>query len=145
YNSQGYGAYNTEFNRYENKSQGLYIAASKNYNVTALAMGMHGGINFSGEQSGSQDKDLNIFFGAHLVMEEELSLVWEYDLGINDNSEQSYGAGKGYMNAAVRWLFMNRLIIEFSIKNLLKNRKDAAGEIIPYTNRELKIIYQQLL
>ncbi len=144
FSSQGFGSYSTEFQRYEIKSPGIYIAVSKNYNVTALDMGIHGGVNFSQEQ-GRGDKDVNIFFGAHLIMEDELSLVWEYDLGINDNSEASFGAGRGYMNAGIRWLFVNRLIIEFSVKNLLKNQKDAAGNIIPYSNRELKIIYGQKL
>ena len=146
YNSQGYGGYISEQERYEIKSSGLYLVTSKNiYNTTALLkLGFHGGLNYSAENKGG-DKDLNIFGGVHLIMEDELSLVWEYDLATNDNDENSLGAGKGYMNIAIRWLFANRLILEFAVKNLLKNKKDLEGELSPHANRELKIIYRQHL
>lgn len=144
YDSQGYGAYLTDKKRYEIKSPGFYIVTSKNYSNALLNLGFHGGINFSAENKGN-DNDLNIFVGAHLIMEEELAVVWEYDLATNDNEKDSMGAGKGYMNAALRWLFANRLILEFSVKNLLKNKKVAEGEGAPHVNRELKIIYRQRL
>jgi len=147
YNSQGYGAYLPTEKRYEIKSTGLYLVASKNYSNVMLNLGFHGGFNFSPENKGG-DKDLNIFMGAHLIMEDELALIWEYDLATNDNDEHSLGSGKGYMNAAVRWLFANRLILEFSVKNFLRNKKDPEntnGEAIPHSNRELKIIYRQHL
>jgi hypothetical protein len=49
------------------------------------------------------------------------------------------------MNAAVRWFFASQLVIEFSVKNLLKNYRAINGEAVPNSNRELKIIYFQTL
>jgi len=144
YDSQGFGTYLTEQERYEIKSTGLYLVASKNYSNPVLNMGFHAGLNFSPENK-EGDKDINIFLGAHVILEDELSLIWEYDLATNDNSETSLGAGKGYMNVAIRWLFANRLILEFTVKNILRNKKDLDGDLTPHANRELKIIYRQHL
>jgi len=144
YSSQGYGAYLTDSHRYEIKSPGLYAVASKNYSNPILNLGFHVGLNYSSENSGG-DKDLNFFLGAHFIMEEELSVVWEYDFATNDNDENSVGTGKGYMNVGVRWLFANQLILEFAFKNILKNKKNELGEIIRHPSRELKIIYRQPL
>lgn len=144
YDSQGWGSYDKDLKRYEIKSPGLYLVASKNYSNTLANLGFHGGFNYSQENQGG-DKDLNLFLGAHLILEEELSLVWEYDFGTNDNDEQAYGAGKGYMNVGIRWLFANQLILEFSAKNLLNNKKGEDGKAEPLSNREMKIIYRQKL
>jgi hypothetical protein len=144
FDSQGYGGYNTDKERYTVKAPGFFVVGSKNYANPFLNMGIHGGLNFSNENRGG-DKDLNIFIGAHLIMEEELSGIWEYDLATNDNNENSIGAGKGYMNVAVRWLFAKSLILEFCAKDILKNKKAIAGQPKPSSNRELKIIYRQSL
>jgi len=42
----------------------------------------------------------------------------------------------GYLNAAVRWTFVERLHIEMDFNNLLFNE-----DKVDYFNRELKIIY----
>ncbi|MBN2007784.1 hypothetical protein JW960_00395 [candidate division KSB1 bacterium] len=140
FNSQGYGAYDFERKRYYHKSLGLYVVVSKDWGYKPLNMGLHIGINRSHEvQDG--DKDLNIFLGAHAMLEDELSVLWEYDLATNDNNT-AFGAGHGYMNAAVRWLILKKLAIEFSVKNISRNRKDLEGNVIPYTNREFKVLYR---
>ncbi|HDP97811.1 MAG TPA: hypothetical protein ENN22_01340 [bacterium] len=140
FDSQGYGAYYSDLSRYQIKSMGFYVVTSKNFTFLK-DLGLHGGVNYSGENKGAE-KDMNFFMGAHLFIDRELSLIWEYDFAINDNDEQSIGAGKGYMNAAVRWAFSNKLILEFSVKNLLKNHKLVEGvEEVPNESRELKIIY----
>ncbi len=143
FDSQGYGTYYPDLNRYQIKSKGFYVVMSKNYFILK-DFGVHGGINYSGENKGAE-KDLNFFCGAHLMLDPELTLLWEYDFGINDNDSNSLGTGKGYMNAALRWFFSERLLLEFSVKNLTKNNRTIDGEAIPHSNRELKIIYFQSL
>ena len=140
FNSQGYGPYYSEIKRYQIKSKGFYVVASKNYSILK-DLGLHGGINYSGENTGAE-KDMNFFVGAHLMIDRELGLLWEYDFAINDNDSKSVGAGKGYMNIAVRWAFSSNLMFEFSVKNLLKNNKKIEGvDELPNESRELKIIY----
>jgi hypothetical protein len=143
FNSQGYGSYYSELKRYQIKSKGFYVVFSKNYFVLK-DFGIHAGVNYSDENKGAE-KDLNFFCGAHLMLDPELSLLWEYDFAINDNDDKSLGSGKGYMNAAVRWYFSRQLVFEFSVKNLLKNNRAIDDEPIPNLNRELKIIYFQNL
>jgi len=143
FNSQGYGEYFPSMKRYQIKSKGFYIVFSKNYFVLQ-DFGVHAGLNYSDENKGAE-KDINFFCGAHLMLDPELSILWEYDFAINDNDDKSLGSGKGYMNAAVRWYFSPQLVFEFSVKNLLKNNRAIEGQKIPNANRELKIIYFQNL
>jgi hypothetical protein len=139
YNSQGYGAYlkNNEqytIKRYTIKSRGIYGVASKNYAFLG-DLSFHGGINYSFEREDG-DKDLNLFAGIIKSLNRDLSLLAEYDVAVNDNNFRSIGSGKGYLNAGVRWLFANRLLLQFQFKNILENK-----ERVPYSNREIKIAY----
>ena len=144
FNSQGYGTYYPSLNRYQVKSMGFYLVVSKNY-IIIKDLGVHAGLNYSNENKDAE-KDINFFCGAHLMLDPDLSLFWEYDFAINDNDEKSIGTGKGYMNVAVRWAFARRLILEFSFKNLMKNNKKVEGiDVLPNESRELKIIYFQTL
>ncbi len=144
FDSQGYGTYYPDLKRYQIKSKGLYVVASKNYSLLK-DLGLHGGINYSTENKESE-KDINFFIGAHLMVDRQMSLFWEYDFAINDNADSSMGTGKGYMNVAVRWAFSSKLLLEFSIKNLLKNNKKIPGVAeLPNEGRELKIIYVERL
>ena len=143
FDSQGYGTYYSEYKRYQIKSKGFYVVFSKNYFVLQ-DFGIHAGLNYSDENRGDE-KDINFFCGAHVMLDPELSLIWEYDFAINDNDDKSLGSGKGYMNAAVRWFFSQQLMLEFSVKNLLNNYRTIDDEPIPNSNRELKIIYFQNL
>ncbi|NOZ60060.1 MAG: hypothetical protein GXO74_00110 [Calditrichaeota bacterium] len=140
FDSQGYGTYYSDLKRYQIKSMGFYAVASKNFTILK-DLGLHGGINYSSENKGSE-RDMNFFIGSHLYVDRDLSLIWEYNFATNDNDSSSIGTGKGYMNIAVRWAFSRHLMLEFSVKNLLKNNK-AVGKIeeIPNESRELKILY----
>lgn len=145
FDSQGYGIYFSNLRRYQNKSKGVYVTASKNLDVTRdSGIGLHGGINYSLEAK-DKDDDLNFFCGATLRVEKNLILLWEYDFATNDNEDQAFGSGKGYMNAAIKAFISRRLAIEFDIKNLLKNNKTIEDELLPALNRELKIIYYEEL
>ncbi len=140
FNSQGYGAYDIKRKRYYRKSVGLYLVMSRNWGLKPLNMGLHVGINRS-QEIHDGDKDVNMFIGAHAMLEEELSALWEYDFAFNDNNT-SFGAGHGYMNAAIRWKAPKNFLVEFAVKNISRNRKDQNGNIIPYTNREFKVMYR---
>lgn len=148
FDSQGYGAYFADsLNRYQIKSKGLYITTSgylsaSRYGVPGL--GYHAGINYSTENK-KYEKDINFFCGLHANIDNSITLLWEYDFAINDNDDKSFGAGKGYMNAALRWYFSPKFALEFSAKNLLNNTRTLDGQRIPKANREMKIIYFQSL
>lgn len=139
FDSQGQGTYYPDLKRYQIKSKGVYLVISGNL-ILLNNFGLHAGINYSSENKGAE-KDINFFCGAHLKIDEEISLIWDYDFATNDNDDKSLGSGRGYMNAALRWFFSGQFALEFSIKNLLSNNRIIGGEKIPNANRELKIMY----
>ena len=125
--------------RYQIKAKGFYVSASKNF-FLLQGLGIHGGMNFSNENA-EEERDLNAFVGAHLIIERDFTILWEYDFGINDNDTTSVGTGKGYMNLAFQWHFSSDITFEFSVKNLLRNIRTQDGESDPNSMRELKVIY----
>ena len=69
----------------------------------------------------------------------ELSLLVEYNAALNENdmTAETLALNRGgYLNAAVRWTFVDRLHIEMDFNNLLFD-----DDKVNYFNRELKIIY----
>lgn len=128
YDSQGDGAYNDtlDLDRYDYKSKGFYAVMSKGYAMGEVPIGFHGGANYSLEND-DKDKDITLFFGADLMLGDNLGLVAEYDLGTNDDkAEKLFGQGYGYLNVGVQWVFSQKLFLQFNLKNLLLNRKDAS-------------------
>jgi len=126
YDSQGDGAYDDSLDRYTYKSKGFYAVMSKGYAAGEIPFGLHGGVNYSLEND-DEDKDISIFFGADLMIGDNLGLVAEYDLGSNDDkAKELFGQGYGYLNVGVQWIFSQRLFLQFNLKNLLLNRKDVS-------------------
>jgi hypothetical protein len=149
FSSQGSDSWQDSTSRYRIKSKGFFAAMSKNYSMIP-GLGVHGGLNYSLE-NGDADSDLNFFVGAHWAFSsqaeiQDLILHAEYDFAINDNSLRSNGAGKGYLNAGVRWafaqeLFATRLFIEFDLRNILLNTKVKNPKDKLYPNRILRIVF----
>jgi hypothetical protein len=126
YDSQGDGAYDDSLNRYTYKSKGFYAVMSKGYAMGEIPFGLHAGANYSLEND-DEDKDVSLFFGADLRFGENLGFVAEYDLGTNDDTaEELFGQGYGYLNIGVQWIFSEKLFLQFTMKNLLLNRKDVS-------------------
>lgn len=134
FSSQGYGEYNKDLKRYAVKSRGFYAVLSKN---TAFlgGLGLHAGLNYSLEKEDGDD-DINAFVGLHKWINPDLVLMCEYDAAINDNADNSIGAGKGYLNAGIRWSVAGRFFLEFAWKNILENRFN-----VPGSSREIKLVY----
>ncbi len=133
FDSQGYGPYDDQLNRYANKSRGVFAVASKNYAVL-LNLGLHAGLNRSLEDD-DDDGELNFFLGADLSLNREIRAFVEYDLATNDNENDAmFGSGDGYLNGGVQWNFSDRLFLQVNLKNLFQN---GANEV----TREFKIGY----
>ena len=134
FDSQGKDGYIKELDRYTVKSPGLYAAASKNYTMLGF-FSLHGGINYSFERA-DNDNDFNLFFGAEKSIGPILSLVLEYNMGLNDNGGDALGKGKGYVNTALRCSLGNGLTIAVHIKDLLHNGQDTG-----VANRTVRLEY----
>jgi hypothetical protein len=133
---QGRGTYIDDLKRYTSKSPGFYAVASQNYDILGN-LSMHGGLNLSTE-TGDGDKDLNAFFGAEKSMGKDISILAEYDFGMNDNSANAIGRyrGRGYLNLGFRWSWGKGLVLGVNIKDILKNQGD-----ITVGNRTIQIEY----
>lgn len=79
---------------------------------------------------------MNGFFGLDKNVNKQISVVAEYNLSLDDNSPQSQGNDRGYLNAGLRWVFAKQLGIEFNFKDVLENQKDVSN-----IARELRITY----
>ena len=116
YETQGFGTYRNK--RYQIKSKGPFMALSKNYLSTLGQFGVHGGLNLTRED-GDEDKDLSGWLGVDKSINEDLSLIAEYDLALNDDGISSLGSGEGYLNLGVRGAMAPQLNIGFYLKNVL--------------------------
>ena len=140
-NTQGYGNYYREDSLlcYDIKGLGLYAAASKNWRTLIGNTGLHTGINYNFLEVADGDRDPNIFFGIDFEFNPEFSILIEYNSALNENDNDitdiSINNG-GYLNAALRWSFVESLYIELDFNNLLLKNKD-----VDYFRREIKITY----
>ncbi|HJP29835.1 MAG TPA: hypothetical protein QGF95_04705 [Candidatus Latescibacteria bacterium] len=142
YETQGYGP--RAGDRYQVKSKGFFVAASKNYVSGFGQFGVHTGINWSRE---SQDDDgPNGWVGIDKTINEELSAVAEYDFALNDNADDSLGSGRGYLNAGTHWSPVQGLRLGFLLKNILENGDESGtvGGPDPDMSRELSVRYTEM-
>ncbi|MBN1826242.1 MAG: hypothetical protein JW958_08245 [Candidatus Eisenbacteria bacterium] len=142
YDSQGYGPYDDELDRYQNKSRGFYAVASKHF-LFLGELGLHGGVNYSLERD-DDDDELNPFFGVEKSIHRALDLLVEYDLATNDNEEnEGFGEGKGFLSAALLWRMTETLHFQVDFHNLLENGERGGLERDPGEwSREIQIVYR---
>ena len=130
FTSQGFGPYHSELKRYACKSRGFYAVASRSFFFYNWTSGWHGGINYSMEYDGDDDKSLNFFGGIDLTFKYNLALMMEFDAALNDNktglTDNFGGKGRGYLNMGIKWLFTENLEIELLLKDLLVNRHESS-------------------
>ncbi|MDP7027482.1 MAG: hypothetical protein QF380_03615 [Candidatus Marinimicrobia bacterium] len=131
-------------NRYDQKAWGMYLVFSKNWNLLGN-LGLHTGMNKSLSENDDGDNDINLFFGFDKELNRSFSLLVEYDAALNDNLEQNnyrfdditFGKGKGYLNAGIRWAMSSNLMLEINFNDINQNTNSE------YTNREIKVMYSE--
>ncbi len=131
-------------NQYDQKAWGIYMVMSKNWNLLGN-LGLHVGINKSLSENNDGDQDINFFFGIDKELNRSFSLLVEYDAALNDNlgegdyalNDITFGKGKGYLNAGIRWAMSPNLMLEINFNDINQNTKSK------YTNREIKVMYSE--
>lgn len=140
YSNQGYGAFidSTDIKRYMVKSKGIYGALSKNFTYNnRYDFSLHLGLNYNTSEQDDDDA-LDFYTGLDFIMNEEISILGEYDFALNDNNDESLGEKRGYLNAGLRWTFAKSLILQVNFKDILGNYRESET-----VNRELMIVYRQ--
>jgi len=148
FDSQGEGAYvsGKNLNRFRTKSKGAYCVASRNYRFLGN-LGLHGGVNYSFEDNDG-DRDPSFWAGADKTIGPMFEVCAEYDFATNDNENRSITYNRGYLNGAVRMHIGGSFILEFDLRNILRNeKKGLAGnaETLPEPSRELRIYYRGMI
>ena len=131
-------------NRYEQKAWGMYMVLSKNWNLLGN-LGLHLGVSKSLAENSDGDDDINIFFGLDKELNRSFSFLIEYDAALNDNLNQgnyelnkiTFGRGRGYLNAGIRWAMSSNLMLEINFNDINKNTTS------DYTAREIKVMYSE--
>lgn len=147
YDHQGYGGIEDScYTGFVYKSQGFFLALSKNYLLfKKLQLGIHGAVNFSIEEV-RYVKWPNCYVGIEFGINEELAFSIEYDLALNQkdlHSENYANPFKGIFNMGIRWAFVPTLYIEFDAKDIFQQKRASNSlddEKIGWS-RELKIVY----
>ncbi len=134
FESQGFGGYDDEHERYDIKSKGFYAALSRNFATAFGRLGLHGGVNRTLEDK-DQNDDISGYIGLDKGINSELSLLVEYDFAINDSDRDDLFSGEGYLNAGARWNISSDFSFEFDVKDLISKAKSDEP------SRELRIIY----
>jgi opacity protein-like surface antigen len=119
FDSQGYGGFDEELDRYAQKSRGLYAVASKNWDILG-PFSLHGGLSYSFEGR-DFDSDPTIFLGAIKTFG-PIDLAAEYDFGLNDNEVK--GADfvvetHGYLNLSVGWSINENFRLAVDARDIL--------------------------
>jgi len=117
--TQGKEPYIEDSGRYTIKSMGAYLVGSKNYDLFGY-LAIHVGLNYSFEHADG-DKDINVFASAEKTLGPFLSILGEYNLASNDNSGESLGKGRGYLNLGARISVGFGVSVSLAFKDLLHN------------------------
>ncbi len=133
---QGKGPYVASLKRYTIKSPGFYTVLSQNF-AFAGNLSVHGGLNASTE-NGDGDQSINVYAGAEKSVGRDISILAEYDAGLNDNSANALGRsrGRGYFNMGLRWNWGRGLVLGMNLKDIFRNQQN-----ITVGNRTIQIEY----
>jgi hypothetical protein len=121
--TQGFGAYYHDYKRYDIKSKGAYLVASKNFGFLGM-IGFDFGTNYTFEKEDDKTA-LDFFVGMYKTLGPTIMLFSDFSLGLNDNCQNSELTGKsrGYLNSAVHFRINDQLTLKLLMKDLLRNRE----------------------
>ena len=125
FDSQGKGFYDKVRSRYQTKSPGFFAVLSKNFLLLGY-LSLHGGTNYSLENADGNG-GMNFYFGAEKTLGPFLSVIGEYNAGLNDSNINASGKGRGFLNVALNISLGGGLTIGFNFKDLLENERNTSG------------------
>src|SRR2546422_663177 len=115
----------------------FYVVATQNLLATSYEMltSLSGGIGYSLEPN---RQSIDLFAGATQQLGKGLSLLFDYDFGLDDNA--NLDADRGYLDGGMQWRFGSGNHVRFLLRDLLGNYR-GQGEVA----RELDFYYMMQL
>jgi len=134
--SQGYGSYDNNQSRFTIKSKGLYANLSKIMYPPVGELFLGAGMNYSIFEN-EVEKMIDFFIQAEYYLSDNMGLLIEYFPGLDDNdNNNSFGRGVGYLNTGMKWIYEEKLGIELDFIDIIKNNDENAT-----VGRGIKISY----
>ena len=129
--TQGHGKYYKEEKRYDIKSKGAYVVASKNFNMHGL-LGFDLGMNYTFEWDDDEDKIVDFFAGAYKTIGDNITIFADYSLALNDRKRKIEGnddadlwrKSSGYLNTGLQLRLTDQLSLKLLMHDILMNRGD---------------------
>ncbi|GAB6282536.1 MAG: hypothetical protein STSR0008_12820 [Ignavibacterium sp.] len=125
FDSQGKGEYFDDDDRFAVKSPGFFGSLSKNFKLLGY-LSLHGTLNYSLE-SDDGDNFPNVMIGAEKTIGKQISAIIEYDFAFNDDKNEKYGKGNGYLNLGFRWSVGEGFTVGLDLRDMLNNKKWSPG------------------
>ncbi len=136
FDSQGWGPYDGNERRYERKSPGFYLVASKNWHSFAGDLSLTAGVNYTLETR-DDDRSPDFFAGADWFIGRHVSLLVDFDAARNDNAEDGlYGEGGVYVDAGLRALLGETVSLMLVFSDLTHNLAPGTD-----SGREVQLVY----
>ncbi len=142
----------TTYQRYEIKAIGVYIVASKNWNVLGN-FGSHLGLSKNLIEGDDIDDDINLFFGVDKDLAANFSMFLEFNAALDDNGYMdkrsdleglTIGKGHGYLNAGFRWQVAPSFYMEIDFNDIMINKDKTTGGVeVTNISRELKVVFNE--
>lgn len=125
FSNQGRGEFFKKFNRYQVKSPGIYGVASKSFSWILGYFALHGGINYTFEQtSGSYVP--NIWLGFEHSIGKPVSIHFEFNPNLAETNNDVM-TNRTLLNTEIRWSVIEGLTLEFVMHDLLNYTKNRSG------------------
>jgi hypothetical protein len=136
FDSQGWYTWRGEDGRYERKSLGPYLVASRNWHSFAGDLSLTAGVNYTLERAGG-DNAPDFFGGIDWTIAGRVSLLGDFSTAFSDNTmDDRYGEGGLWVDAGLRVVLGHSLSLMVVFSDLTQNL--APGDDI---GRELEIVY----
>ncbi len=147
FDNQGYGAWDEGLERYERKSKGFFLAATRNwYGPLGTDVATTGGINLSGENT--DESSLDFFAGLEQDFDGQFALILDFAAGLDDRRDEQptrYGRGVGWLDLGMRWNAIGGVQFKFFLRDLLSNYRHPDGPRAgrgDSVDRQLEISYE---
>jgi hypothetical protein len=124
-NTQGYGHYYRDTERFETYSTGVFLVASKSFTNPIGFFDIHFGVNYSFEPK-PKERTPNFYFGFSQEVLQLLSLNFEYNATLEEHTNR-YLSKKGIFSASLNFLLTKNITAGIIFKDLLVHLQGRTG------------------